>query len=157
MICVTDQPLDYVYASYRGQDHRVTVYGLTSYTPNQSACPQPAAELVALAGLIDTFAEPLTADESPYVIDAGTVAALAPEGVGPGPHPLWPVAGLRLDSLLAGNRVGTRPLTGRLAREVIAAIDADTRHGRNLAIFAEDGVAYLVGFRVEFEGWSAYK
>ncbi len=82
------------------RQHRVTIYGLTSYRRYPDLrCPAPWPlddRLIRLAEFVDAFNEPLTIDENAII-------------------------------------------------------------GTSVARFAEDGVTFVVGARIEFAGWDAYR
>ncbi|MFN2115060.1 MAG: hypothetical protein ACK2T6_05055 [Anaerolineae bacterium] len=157
MICVTDGPTDHVYVSFGDRAHRMHVYGLTSYSSGRFPCPTPWPiddRLIELAGLVDTLQEQLTESEQPYEVKVGTL--LAAEDSWMQAAPLWPFPSITL-APKPGDWITEIELQDDLARDVMRAIDENRAYGSYLARFTENELIYVVGFRVEFPGWSSYK
>jgi len=119
MGCATCGPYDYVYFQHDGREHRIRIYGLTTYTICRRRPPAgPFSDrLVKLAHTVDGLAEPLTAVESPYEVRRGTLVAKEEDWYSSTPE--WPFGHwLRLDSLPADGRHVARRLHGDAARKV---------------------------------------
>jgi len=158
MVCATDGPNDYLYLRDGGREHRISVYGLSFFTPGRTYCPTPWApdpRLVTLARIVDDLGK-LRLDERALIVDRGTLVAAHRDDFGEAVAP-WPVSFVRLGDLEGDQWRGSRLFEGDQAREVMAAVAVHSDRGPLLAAFTEDARFYLVGFRIEFPGWDTYK
>lgn len=162
MTCATDGPTDYLYLSDGEREHRISVYGLTSYLPERRPCPTPWApdeRLVALAEIVSAFREPLTEDETPFVVERITLAASDRDlWEDDEPEPAWPFGStIRLADMPGDGWSRAMQVFGAPAAEIVQAIEANAYSGTNVARFVDEGVKYIVGARVEFARWDAYR
>lgn len=162
MICVTDGPMDYLFLRDRDREHRVVIYGLTGFTSARWPCPTPwplDERLVTLAEIVDDFQVPLTEDEAPLDFDRITLVATDRDDWGGGElAPEWPFGpGIRLADMPGDAWWRMMQVEGEVAREIVRSIDDQSFYETNVARFADEGVDFIVGARVEFAGWDAYR
>lgn len=162
MICATDLPMDHLYLWADDREHRVAIYGLTSFTTGPWSCPTPwplDERLVTLVEIVDDFQAPLTEDEAPLDFDRITLVATdRDDWGGDDPVPVWPFSPeIRLADMPADAWWRAMQVEGEVAREIVQSIEEYSIHSSNVARFADDGVNFVVGARIEFAGWDAYR
>ena len=155
MVCRTDLPYDRVLFASGQRRNDLLVYGLSMYASGKSRCPTPPDHrLEVLADVVAGFRQPMSTSERRYEVERGTL--LATEARFWRADLPWPFPDIHLADLPdPGQGAQALALQGSRAQAVADSI-IDHSSGDYVAYYLDGDKVWLVGFRVEFDGWDAY-